>query len=85
MYDWVAQQQIVAVSVTYRLGLLGFLGGARVKADGDLNVGLLDQRAALNWVYRHIHKFGGDPDNITIVGESAGGASVTMQMVAYGG
>ncbi|PPQ64464.1 hypothetical protein CVT24_008474 [Panaeolus cyanescens] len=85
MYDWVAQQRIVAVSITYRLGLLGFLGGRQVKEDGDLNAGLLDQRAALNWIQRHISKFGGDPDNVTIVGESAGGASVTMQMFAYGG
>ncbi|KAF9458163.1 Alpha/Beta hydrolase protein [Collybia nuda] len=87
LYDWVAQHPtgIVGVSITYRLGLLGFLGGPTVVADGNLNAGLLDQRAGLEWVQRHISKFGGDPDNISISGESAGGASMMMQAVAYGG
>ncbi|KAG6885462.1 hypothetical protein C0992_005129 [Termitomyces sp. T32_za158] len=87
MYDWVAQHQggIVAVSMAYRLNIFGFLGGETVAADGNLNNGLLDQRAALEWVQRHIDHFGGDPDNVTIYGESAGGASVVMQLVAYGG
>lgn len=80
-----ASPPIVAVSVTYRLNVLGFLGGTSVHADGDLNAGLLDQRAALEWVQRHIAQFGGDPDEVTIDGESAGGASVVMQIVAYGG
>lgn len=65
--------------------MLGFLGGPVVVADGDLNTGLLDQRAGLEWIQRHISSFGGDPDNVTIYGESAGGASVVMQIVAYGG
>lgn len=56
-----------------------------MQADGDANSGLLDQRAAIEWVQRHIARFGGDPDTITIDGESAGGASVVMQVVAYGG
>ncbi|KAF8157104.1 alpha/beta-hydrolase [Crassisporium funariophilum] len=87
MYDWVAQHPggIIGVSITYRLGLLGYLGGPKVAADGALNAGLLDQRAGLEWVQRHISKFGGDPDNVTISGESAGGAAVMMQIVAYGG
>ncbi|KAF4580259.1 hypothetical protein EYR40_003193 [Pleurotus pulmonarius] len=85
-FDWLSQNQgIVAVSVAYRLNLLGFLGGAAVAADGDLNAGLRDQRAALEWVQRNIHRFGGDPDEVTIAGESAGAASVVMQMVAFGG
>ncbi|THU96204.1 alpha/beta-hydrolase [Dendrothele bispora CBS 962.96] len=50
-----------------------------------MNVGLLDQRAGLEWVQRHITKFGGDPDNVSIYGESAGGASMVMQVTAYGG
>ncbi|KAG7086873.1 hypothetical protein E1B28_002794 [Marasmius oreades] len=93
LYDWVAQHPtgIVGVSITYRLGMMGFLGGPKIPAfspdtgNGDLNVGLLDQRAGLEWVQRHISKFGGDPHNVAIYGESAGGASVVMQVTAYGG
>ena len=87
LYDWVNQSnpKIVGVSVAYRLNLFGFLSGSSVQADGDLNAGLLDQRAALEWVQRHIASFGGDPDQVTIDGESAGGASIVMQIVAYGG
>jgi carboxylesterase type B len=87
MYDWVAQHPggIIGVSITYRLGLFGFLGGSSVASDGALNAGLLDQRAALEWVQRHISAFGGDPNNVSISGESAGGAAVIMQLVAYGG
>ncbi|KAJ7051281.1 Alpha/Beta hydrolase protein [Mycena amicta] len=86
LYDWVAQNpNLIGVSITYRLNLWGFLGGPVVAADGDLNVGLRDQRAGLEWVQRHINAFGGDPDQVTIVGESAGGASVIMQTVAFAG
>ncbi|KAJ6468143.1 Alpha/Beta hydrolase protein [Mycena vitilis] len=87
LYDWVAQHPrgIVGVSIAYRLSLLGFLGGPVVAADGDLNTGLLDQRAGLEWIQRHISKFGGDPNEVSIYGESAGGASVVMQVAAYGG
>ena len=87
MYDWVNQSspKIVGVSIAYRLNLLGFLSGTSVSEDGDLNAGLLDQRAALEWVQRHISKFGGDPEQVTIDGESAGGASIVMQIVAFGG
>ena len=73
------------MSVTYRLNLLGFLASEALQADGDLNNGLLDQRAGMEWVQRHISKFGGNPNNITIDGESAGGASVVMQIVSFGG
>ncbi|KZV76723.1 alpha/beta-hydrolase [Peniophora sp. CONT] len=86
MYDWVAQNPgIVAVSAAYRLNALGFLAGPGIVADGDYNVGLLDQRAAMEWVQRHISAFGGDPDEVTIIGESAGAASVVMHITAYGG
>jgi carboxylesterase type B len=78
---------MVGASINYRLGLLGFLGGPTVDGanDIDLNVGLLDQRAGLEWIQRHISQFGGDPDDVTIYGESAGGASMVMQVTAYGG
>lgn len=76
---------MIYVTIQYRLGPLGFLSSAEVKENGVANAGLLDQRAALDWVQRHIDKFGGDPDKVTIIGGSAGGGSVTAQMIMYGG
>ncbi|KAL5318370.1 hypothetical protein ACEPPN_013430 [Leptodophora sp. 'Broadleaf-Isolate-01'] len=76
---------LIYVAIQYRLGPLGFLAGDKVASDGSWNVGLLDQRAALNWIRTNIHHFGGDPSKVTITGGSAGGASVTLQMVLYGG
>lgn len=76
---------LIYVSIQYRLGAYGFLGGSEVIENGAANVGLLDQRAALGWVQRHISKFGGDPSKVTIIGGSAGGGSVADQMILYGG
>ncbi|RJE24716.1 Carboxylesterase family [Aspergillus sclerotialis] len=76
---------LVYVSIQYRLGAYGFLAGAEVTENGARNVGLLDQRAALMWVQRHIRNFGGDPSKVTIIGGSAGGGSVMNQMILYGG
>lgn len=75
---------VVLVSIQYRLGALGWLcldelGGKEFRH--SKNNGLLDQIAALKWVKDNIENFGGDPDNITIFGESAGGSSVTTLMV----
>jgi para-nitrobenzyl esterase len=64
---------VVVVSMNYRLGLLGFAGAGEL---GDANCGLLDQVAALEWVQREIASFGGDPERVTIFGESAGAKSV---------
>lgn len=54
-------------------------------ADVTSNVGLLDQRFALEWVQKYIHLLGGDPSQVTILGQSAGGASVEAHITAYGG
>ena len=71
---------VVYVSVNYRLGALGYLDFGVFSNDSvrfDSNLGLRDQVAALEWVQRNIAAFGGDPGNVTIFGESAGGTSVT--------
>ncbi len=69
---------LVVVSINYRLGALGFLylGEQRDELSRSGNNGILDQIAALEWVRDNIRGFGGDPDNVTIFGESAGGMSV---------
>ncbi|KAE8443854.1 hypothetical protein EG329_001263 [Mollisiaceae sp. DMI_Dod_QoI] len=76
---------MVVVTFNYRVGVFGFLASKEIQSNGDLNAGLLDQRKLLHWVQEHIHKFGGDPDRVTIGGASAGGASVDLHMTAYGG
>ncbi|KAG8631603.1 hypothetical protein KVT40_000743 [Elsinoe batatas] len=78
-------QAIIYVTIQYRLNAFGFLSSVEVRENGDANAGLLDQRAALNWVERNIRAFGGDPTKITITGGSAGGGSVMNQMILYGG
>lgn len=73
-----ANQGVVFVSINYRLGALGFLAHPFLNAEAGTsgNYGILDQIAALKWVQRNIAAFGGDPGNVTIFGESAGGTSV---------
>lgn len=80
-----SSEGMIFVALNYRLGALGFLAGPEVAADGDLNAGLLDQRLALDWVQKHIHLFGGSAQRVTVMGESAGGGSVILQMAAFGG
>lgn len=78
-----ARRDIVVVTVNYRLGALGFLCHPQLtkeQPDAPCNFGSLDQQAGLRWVRRNIANFGGDPDNITIAGQSAGGGSVMAQM-----
>lgn len=71
-----ARDGVVCVTINYRLGADGFL----CLGDDVTNIGLLDQIAALKWVQENIAAFGGDPDNVTIFGESAGGMSVATLM-----
>jgi carboxylesterase type B len=62
---------VIVASINYRLGVLGFLAGSELAAEGNVNLGLHDQRLALRWVQENIVAFGGDPENVTIFGESA--------------
>lgn len=77
--DW-ASRGVILVSVTYRLGVIGFFAHPLLSAESPHgvsgNYGLMDQAAALKWIYNNIEQFGGDPKNITIFGQSAGAGSV---------
>jgi len=88
VYDsrWLAGRgDIVVVTLNYRLGALGFLAHPSLGAPGAIgNYGLADQQTALRWVHDNIAAFGGDPDKVTIAGESAGGMSVCDHLVAPG-
>lgn len=79
-----AKSGIIQINVTYRLNALGFFGSKDLVKENGVqgNLGLLDQIAALKWVKENIKKFGGDPENITIGGESAGAFSVSNLMVS---
>jgi len=73
-------KQLVLVGVRYRLGIFGFLSHPALTAEqgGSGNYGIMDQVAALRWVHDNIAKFGGDPANVTIAGESAGSQDVSL-------
>ncbi|KAL8925332.1 MAG: hypothetical protein Q9208_003622 [Pyrenodesmia sp. 3 TL-2023] len=82
-----ANNDFIYVSINYRLAAFGFLSSLQPSSANTTtpNAGLLDQRFALKWVQKYIHLFGGDPRQVTVLGESAGGASVQYQIAAYGG
>jgi para-nitrobenzyl esterase len=78
-----AQEDVVVVTLNYRLGVLGFLAHPALDDGGKaVNFGLLDQQLALKWVKDNIAAFGGDPGNVTIFGESAGGLSVAAHLAS---
>ncbi len=77
--EWVREQEIIVVTVSYRLGLFGFLGGSDQRPP---NLGLLDIIEALKWIKKYISDFGGDPDNITLLGQSSGGDAIAHLMIS---
>ncbi|EPE05700.1 carboxylesterase family protein [Ophiostoma piceae UAMH 11346] len=78
------REDMIFVSFNYRLGVFGWLAGPSVESDGTSNAGLYDQQMALEWVQKYIHLFGGDPDRVTVMGESAGGGSIITHIIASG-
>ncbi|GAA1479598.1 carboxylesterase/lipase family protein [Gordonia sinesedis] len=78
-------EDVVVVTIQYRFGAFGYLDFSKYSTSErryDANVGLLDQIAALRWVQRSIAVFGGDPDNVTVFGESAGGSAVVTLLAS---
>src|SRR5262245_29962164 len=77
---------VIVVTINYRLGALGFLAHPALSAESPHhasgNYGLMDQQFALQWVQRNIANFGGDPDNVTVFGQSAGGLSVQTHLAS---
>ncbi|KZT61798.1 alpha/beta-hydrolase [Calocera cornea HHB12733] len=78
-------QDVIWVAANYRVSAWGFMPGQEVLDAGVTNIGLLDQRAALLWVQQYISQFGGDPEKVTLFGESAGAMSIGFQLLLYGG
>ena len=82
----VENEDVIVVTLNYRLGLLGFLAHPAFAAEttygGSGDYGFMDQQAALQWVQRNIDNFGGNPNNVTIFGESFGGLSVHTQLAS---
>jgi para-nitrobenzyl esterase len=84
--DALAAQGVIVVTVNFRLGRLGYFAHPALAAEApdDVrgNYGFMDQRAALQWIQKNIAAFGGDPQQVTIFGESAGGGSVLAHLVS---
>jgi para-nitrobenzyl esterase len=85
-HAFAAHHGVVVVSMNYRLGVFGYLAHQALTDDGapSGNAGLFDQRMALEWVRDNVAAFGGDPDNVTIFGESAGARNVCFHVVSPG-
>lgn len=78
------RENVIVVTVAYRLNVFGFLANSEQAEVGHANAGIQDQQLALKWVARHIRAFGGNPGNVTLFGESAGAGSVLMHLLADG-
>ncbi|ODA78219.1 hypothetical protein RJ55_05600 [Drechmeria coniospora] len=76
---------VIHVAMNYRLGLFGFAQSDALRAERSENAALRDQRLAMEWVRDNIAPFGGNPDSVTIFGQSSGGLAVGMHIVAYAG
>lgn len=75
----------IFVVINYRLGPWGFLGGKGILKEGSANAGLFDQRLAMEWISDNIQAFGGDPNRITLMGESAGAISIVHHLISNNG
>jgi para-nitrobenzyl esterase len=82
--QWLVKEGVIVVSLNYRLGYLGFFAQTAIDAEGHEagNYGLMDQQLALTWVQNNIAAFGGNPANVTIFGQSAGGQSVYAHLAS---
>jgi len=82
--QWLVKEGVIVVSLNYRLGYLGFFAQTAIDAEGHTNgnYGLMDQQLALQWVQSNIGYFGGNPAQVTIFGQSAGGQSVYAQLAS---
>jgi carboxylesterase type B len=79
------KQPVIWVAINYRLGFFGFATSKAIVDSKHGNVGLRDQRAALEWVGNNIAKFGGDPRKVTAIGQSVGASDISLQMTAFNG
>ncbi|MFI7061012.1 carboxylesterase/lipase family protein [Kribbella sp. NPDC050124] len=84
---FVTREDVVYVTINYRLGAMGYLLTPALEQDAKGaagNFGILDQQAALRWVQKNIRAFGGDPDNVTLAGQSAGASNTVVQLASPG-
>ncbi|ROM50793.1 carboxylesterase/lipase family protein [Pseudomonas rhodesiae] len=77
-------KNVIVVTMNYRVGVFGFFSHPAINAEDhpNVNYGIMDQQAVLRWVHQNIDRFGGDPGNVTLFGQSAGGHSVLAQIVS---
>ena len=79
-----AHDDVILVTANYRIGIMGFIDFSSVEGGSDYgdapSLGLLDHVQALKWVKENIAQFGGDPENVTIFGESAGGGTTSLML-----